>query len=230
MSAADIWLVDLALPPVQIERCAHVLDASERERAERFLRPVDRARFIMSHAALRLVLSGALACRPSSIRITADAFGKPRLADPGEGAIAFNLSHSGARALIGLAEAPSIGVDIEALRPIPDALRIAHGHFAGDETAALADLPLEARASAFFDLWTRKEAVVKALGAGLSLPLDRFSVTVPPAPPRMLRGGEAWTLATIEAGADYAATVAVPATGVTLRHHTLPTDWPDHLG
>ena len=229
MSGADVWLVDLAVAPDRLQRCGQILDPSERERADRFMRPVDRARFIASHAALRFVLAQALTRVPSSIRMIADASGKPRLVGPGEGALDFNLSHSGSRALVGLTEATAIGVDIEALRPIPDALRIARAHFAADEAAALADLMPDIRATAFFGLWTRKEAVVKALGTGLSLPLDRFSVTVPPAPPRMLRDGAAWTLATIEAGADYAATVAVPTAGVTLRYHTLPADWPDHL-
>lgn len=229
MSAADIWLVDLAMPSDRLARCAQILDESERARADRFMRPADRARFIVSHAALRLVLARALARAPSSVRMTADASGKPRLDGPVEAAIAFNLSHSGSRALIGLTDATAIGVDIEVLRPIPDALRIARTHFAADEAAALADLPPDVRAAAFFGLWTRKEAVVKALGTGLSLPLDRFSVTVPPAPPSMLRGGGPWTLAMIEAGADYAATVAVPAAGITLRHHALPANWPDRF-
>lgn len=227
MSAADIWLVDLAVPSDRLARCTQILDGSERERADRFLRPADRARFIVSHAALRLVLAGALGRAPSSIRMTADASGKPRLDGQAEGAIAFNLSHSGSRALIGLADTTAIGVDIEVLRPIPDALRIARAHFAADEAAALAELQSDVRAAAFFGLWTRKEAVVKALGTGLSLPLDRFSVSVPPVPPRMLRGQGPWTLSTIEAGPGYAATVAMPAVGITLRHHTLPADWPD---
>ena len=229
MSAADVWLVDLAVSPDRLERCAKVLDRSERERGDRFLRPVDRARFMASHAALRLVLSRARGCAPSEIRLTVDAAGKPHLAEPDGSPLAFNLSHSGARALIGLAGPAAIGVDIELMRPIPDAVRIARMHFAPDEAASLARLPDEAVEAAFFGLWTRKEAVVKALGTGLSRPLDRFSVTLPPAAPRLLRDSAGWTLAAIDAGAAYAATVAVRADNATIRSRTLPEDWPDRL-
>ena len=76
----------------------------------------------------------------------------------------------------------AIGVDVEASRPLPDALRIARSHFAPDEAASLEALPLDMREAAFFGLWTRKEAVVKALGVGLSQPLASFSVAVPPEP------------------------------------------------
>ncbi|MCJ2132804.1 4'-phosphopantetheinyl transferase superfamily protein [Methylobacterium sp. J-026] len=230
MSAADVWLVDLALSPNRLARCAHVLDRPEQDRAERFLRPADRARFIASHAALRLILAQARGCAPSQIRLIARPGGKPELISPAGGGADFNLSHSGSRALVGLCDAAAIGVDIEGLRPIPDALRIARAHFAADEAGALAALPPEMIGPAFFGLWTRKEAVVKALGTGLSAPLDRFSVTLPPTPPRLLRGGDPWTLASVEAGPLYAATVAVRAVGATIRHHTLPADWPDRLG
>jgi 4'-phosphopantetheinyl transferase len=230
LSAADVWLVDLALSPDRLERCVQVLDRAERERGDRFLRPVDRARFIASHAALRLVLAEACACAPSEIRLTAQAAGKPQLAEPAGGLLEFNLSHSGARALIGLADPTALGVDIEEIRQIPDAVRIARMHFAPDEAAALAKLPPDAIETAFFGLWTRKEAVVKALGTGLSLPLDRFSVTLPPASPRLLRDSAGWTLAAVEAGAGYAATVAVRADDAAVRHHRLPPDWPDRLG
>ncbi|MWV21667.1 4'-phosphopantetheinyl transferase superfamily protein [Methylobacterium sp. 2A] len=230
MSAVDVWLVDLAVSADQLDLCAQVLDRSERERGNRFLRLEDRARFVASHAALRLILAEARACSPSEIRLTANAAGKPNLAAPAGSAQAFNLSHSGTRALIGLGDSADIGVDIELIRPIPDAVRIARTHFAPDEAASLAKLPPHAVEPTFFGLWTRKEAVVKALGTGLSLPLNRFSVTLPPAAPRLLGNSAGWTLAAIEAGPGYAATVAVRAADIAFRHHRLSPDWPDRLG
>ncbi|MCJ2141374.1 4'-phosphopantetheinyl transferase family protein [Methylobacterium sp. E-066] len=231
MSAADIWIVDLALSPDQLDLCAAVLDAAERDRAARFLRPVDRMRYRASHAALRLILGEALGLAPAEIRLEAGAGGKPELAGSARGTLDFNLSHSGGRALIGLARGAAIGVDVEEIRPITDALRIARAHFAPDEAAALAALSPNAIDHAFFGLWTRKEAVVKALGSGLSLPLNRFSVSVPPEPPRLLRMAEggAWTLAGIDCGAGYAATIAVRSAeaGIAVRH--LRGDWPSRL-
>ncbi|MCJ2116107.1 4'-phosphopantetheinyl transferase superfamily protein [Methylobacterium sp. J-001] len=228
MSAAEVWVVDLALSLAQLEICGTVLDASERERAVRFLRPADRARYQASHAALRLILGEALGLAAGDIRLEVSAAGKPALAD---GILDFNLSHSGGRALVGLARGAAIGVDVEEMRPIPDALRIAGAHFAPDEAAALSALPPHAVSAAFFGLWTRKEAVVKALGTGLSLPLDRFSVSVPPTSARLLRmaDGGTFTLADINAGAGYAATVAVLSgqTEIAIRH--LGHGWPNRL-
>lgn len=228
MSAAEVWIVDLALSATQLELCGTVLDAKERDRAARFLRPADRARYQASHAALRLILGDALGLPPGDIRLTSGAAGKPELVD---GSVGFNLSHSGGRALVGLARTAAIGVDVEEIRLIPDVLRIARGQFASDEAAALAAQPRQAINAAFFGLWTRKEAVVKALGTGLSLPLDRFSVSVPPAPARLLRMtyGGAMTLADIDAGPDYAATAAVHSGAATIAVRHLAQDWPSRL-
>lgn len=238
MSAARVWIVDLGLSPDRLHRCDAVLDGAERLRADRFLRPADRARFVASHAALRTVLADALGLAPAEVEITAGPGGKPELAGAARGAWQFNLSHSGARAVIGIARDMPIGVDVEAVRPIVDALRIARAHFAADEVSALSRASRSTVERAFFGLWTRKEAVVKALGSGLSLPLDRFSVTVPPEAPRLLRavGDGSWTLdgpwslADLECGPDHLATVAVRSAAVAITSHRLSDDWPEHLG
>jgi 4'-phosphopantetheinyl transferase len=233
MTSAEFTVVRLGLDPDRLGPCLTLLDGEERTRAARFLRPADRARFIASHAALRVVLATALSLAPEGLSFSRDEAGRPFLAGPeGEG-LDFNLSHSGDIALIGLARGGRIGVDVEVRRPLPDALRIARTHFAADEVAALAALPPQPAQAAFFGLWTRKEAVVKALGAGLSLPLDRFSVSVPPTPPRVVRmaeGARDWTLAAVEAGPEAEATVAVPSSAVTLLENALPERWTRIIG
>lgn len=231
-AGACVWIVDLALPPPALAACDAVLAPDERARSDRFLRQEDRDRYRTSHAALRLILGRALGREPRALTFAAGPNGKPELAGAGRGGLAFNLSHSGRRALVGVSARGSIGVDVEAIRPLPDALRIARGHFAPDEADALARIPERAREAAFFGLWTRKEAVVKALGAGLALPLDHFSVTLPPAAPRLLRmtgGSAAWTLHDLDPGPDHAATAAVVGADVALVQRTLPADWPSRL-
>ena len=236
MSAAEVWLADIGVSPDRLDLCASILEDGERARADRFVRAADRARYVVSHAALRLLLAERLCLDPVEIRYTTGLNGKPDLAGTARGELAFNLSHSGARALIGLTPGTAIGVDVEVLRPLPDAVRIARAHFADDEVATLTALAPEVLETAFYGLWTRKEAVVKALGTGLSLPLNRFSVTVPPALPRLLRGapgnapGRGWTLESVDLGPGYAATVAIRSADAAIRCHTLPTDWPDRLG
>ncbi len=177
-----------------------LLSAEETARADRFLREADRT---ASSPAMRPCVWCRRECGlpPERLRFATESTGRPVLAEPAgtdhrHQPLAFrryraDRSGPGAR----------IGVDVEIRRPLPDALRIARSHFAPDETAALEALPPSQREAAFFGLWTRKEAVVKALGAGLSQPLAGFSVTVPPEPARMLRitGGSAhWTLATLD--------------------------------
>jgi 4'-phosphopantetheinyl transferase len=232
MRDATVVIVDLRLDPHHLALCLALLDPEETARAGRFARVADRARFVASHAALRVVLGRTLGIEPEALRFGADEAGRPFLAGS-DGRLDFNLSHSGDCALIGLADGARIGVDVEWRRPLPDALRIARAHFAPEETQALAALPPPAREAAFFGLWTRKEAVVKATGHGLSLALDAFSVTVPPEPARFLRGEpapRAWTLADIAAPLGYAATAAVTAAAATIRTERLPAGWLDHFG
>lgn len=232
MKDATVVVVDLRLDPAQLERCAGLLDPGETARADRFLRDEDRARFIASHAALRLVLARALATQAATLGFRQDAKGRPFLAGAG-GDLDFNLSHSGDCALVGLVRGARIGVDVEVRRPLSDALRIARAHFAPDEAESLATLPSPAREEAFFALWTRKEAVVKASGIGLSGSLAAFSVTVPPSPPRLHRPASEcgrWTLDTIEAGPGHAATAAVMGGGARFLIERLGQAWIDNFG
>lgn len=230
-----VWTVDIAAAAPWHRDCAAMLSAAETERAARFRRPEDRDRFVVSHAALRLILGRALDADPAALAFTEGPVGKPDLAEPWRGRLHFNLSHSGGRALVGLSPSAPIGVDVEALRPMPDAARVARSYFAPDEAAALAALPDEAREGAFMAVWTCKEAVVKALGTGLSMPLDRFSVSLPPAPARILsaRGGRldpsAFTLMRLEPGAGTLGAVAIAEPGANLLLRTLATGWPDRI-
>lgn len=230
-AAIQVWSVDLALSEARLARCAAWLSPDEAARADRFLRSEDRNRYVASHAALRLILSRALGTAAAAVAFSAGAAGKPELAGPHAGILHFNLSHSGTRALVGLARIAAIGVDVEAIRPIPDALRIARAHFSASEAAALAALPLDAVGPAFTGLWTRKEAVVKALGAGLSLRLDRFTLTLPPEAPRLtgIAGGDpkAWTLHHLEPGPGTVGTAAIRAPGAAVALCALPEDWLD---
>lgn len=230
MLSAEVAMVSLGLGLDRLEGCAHALDPEEKARADRFLRPDDRNRFIASHAALRVVLGAALAMPPADLRFARDGAGRPVLAEPAGRGLDFNLSHSGDLAVIGLVRGARIGVDVEARRPLPDALRIARSHFARDEVASLEALTPHRREDAFFALWTAKEAIVKALGVGLSLPLSDFSVAVAPEGPRVLRiagGAERWTLAAVDVGTDAHVTVAVTAPSCTIRLTGLPGGWAD---
>lgn len=230
---ACVWCVDLALDAPARAACADVLSAEERARAARFLRPVDRDRYVASHAALRLILGRALGRAPADLAFAERPGGKPALA--GGAGPDFNLSHSGARALVAVSPAGRIGVDVEALRPMPDAGRVARTYFAPDEAAALAARPEPERMPAFMACWTRKEAFVKAVGAGLAMPLARFSVSLPPAPAALLRLADdpaapgAWTLRHLEPGGGTVGAVALEEPDAGIDLFALPPGWPARL-
>ena len=124
-TAIQVWSVDLALSEARLARCGAWLSPDEAARADRFLRAEDRDRYRASHAALRLILARALGVAAGALAFAAGPAGKPELAGAQAGSLRFNLSHSGTRALVGVSLEAAIGVDVEALRPIPDALRIA---------------------------------------------------------------------------------------------------------
>lgn len=163
----------LALPPQALRS---LLSAEERNRVERFHRSIDRERQTAAAALLRLVLAGYLSRDPGAIELTRTEHGKPML----PGGPSFNLSHSGEWILIGIADEGRLGVDIEVVRPLSDLEALAGCTFAPDEVRALRALPQAERERAFFRAWTRKEAYLKAVGLGFSLPPDSFTVSLGP--------------------------------------------------
>ena len=127
-------------------------------------------------APFQALLAGYLGRAAADVRLEAGEFGRPRLAGADAGALHFNWSHSGDQALCAVARGIEPGVDLERLRPRPRALEIARRYFSHEETAALAALVPERRDAAFLQLWTAKEAVLKATGRGLAFGLHRLGI------------------------------------------------------
>lgn len=174
----DIWHIELAQNEQVIRACRERLSADEIERADRFYFEKDRRHFTVAHAALRQILAGYTGAAPQEIEFSFGSKGKPELLPVG--LIKFNLSHSGNMALIGVAHGVALGVDIEFVKSDFGGQEIAERFFSRHEVSTLLALPVEERTQAFFSCWTRKEAYIKALGEGLSLPLDSFDVAFGP--------------------------------------------------
>jgi 4'-phosphopantetheinyl transferase len=179
-----LWLVDLDRPA----DLQSILSADEQARAARFHFDRDRRRYITGRGSLRLILGRYLGVEPVQTRFDYTPYGRPLLADPfAVSGLRFNVSHAQAVYLLAVTRNREIGVDVEAIRPLPDALEIAGRFFAPGEQAVLRRVPAAQKEVAFFHCWTRKEAYIKALGSGLSQPLDEFEVSfLPGAPPRLL--------------------------------------------
>lgn len=219
-----VWLVDLSRTAGRLERYAGVLSSDERQRAARYAFDLPRLRFIATRKALRELLGGYLNIPPHRIRLGYGEHGKPYLAGSlAVSGLHFNLAHSGDLALLAFARGRRVGVDVEQIRPLPELMTIANRYFTANEAAQISALPEEERRAAFFACWTRKEAFIKALGAGFALPPDRFEVSLGAGePPRLVavKGmpGEAgrWTLAAWEPRPGYSAALAVEGSGWTL--------------
>jgi 4'-phosphopantetheinyl transferase len=175
----DVWTTVLRASTGDIERFSALLSADERDRQARMLAGVVRDRFTIARATLRLLAARYLGIHPGAIKFSYGPRGKPDLAGTNEG-LRFNLAHSEDVAVYAFTRGHEIGVDVERVREIPDMDRIAHRFFALDECMVLDSLPSQDRAHAFYLAWTRKEAYVKAVGDGLHIPLDSFSVTLRP--------------------------------------------------
>jgi len=192
----QLWLMSLDAPAWPSSLLHDVLDDAERARAARFHFELHRRRFAHGRGALRHLIGRALGIPPGEIRFDVGAHGKPRVtnepsAQPGATPLDFNLSHSGALMLLGLSNGAAIGVDIEVPRAVPELRAIAERNFATGEQRELLALPAESQADAFLAGWTRKEAFVKALGGGLSVPLDGFEVSLGAGvPARLLRSAD----------------------------------------
>jgi 4'-phosphopantetheinyl transferase len=208
----DCWAISLdSVPDAAGGTVTGLLSAGERERAERFRFERHRRMYVSTHAALRLLLSRYLQVPPLSLTIAADPNGRPVL--PYCSGLHFNLSHSGTLALVVASCLAPVGVDIEEIRDVPDFVDIARRFFAQDEVDQILRLPEAERLSGFFATWTRKEAYVKALGLGLSFPLDAFSTGRPNGAPKVSHAGGPVdlnsTLADLSCDGAYHAALAV---------------------
>ena len=208
-----VWHASLSQPPATIAALAGWLNPAEEARAARFHFEHHRQHFIVGRGLLRLLLSHYLDLAPGDVQLVYTSHSKPHL--PG-GQLQFNLSHAGERVVYAFARDRALGVDIEQLRALPDAESIARRFFAPAEAARFMALPAPLRPAGFFNCWTRKEAFIKAVGEGLSYPLDIFEVTLAPDEPARLihiQGSEAaaaeWDLQVLHPETGYVAALVV---------------------
>jgi 4'-phosphopantetheinyl transferase len=182
-----LWLFSLAASPTASAAQAKLLSGDETARADRFHFARDRVGFIAGRASLRRILGHYLEADPAALAFSYGPAGKPDLRAPSGGkAVKFNLSHSAGWALLAVTRGRELGVDLERLRVEADLAAVARRFFAPAEFQALAAFAPPLDAQAFCACWTRKEALLKAFGAGLSLPLDGFCVSIDPRQPARL--------------------------------------------
>jgi len=168
-----VWLMELDRPPLAPARLSTTLSADERQRAARFHNPHTGARYATLHLQLRRLLAHYSGIPAAALQFALGKQGKPLLR---QHPLHFNSSRSSQLGLVAICADAEVGIDIEHHRPVIDHQPIARSYFSSAERAALAALPANRQISAFHQIWTRKEAYLKALGVGLTRSLDGFSV------------------------------------------------------
>lgn len=216
MVGVRVWWARLALLPPWY---AEVMTEVERARHDRMVRTADRRRFAMGCVLLRVVAGRSLGSAPEALVVDrtcggcGQPHGRPTLA--GHPDLRVSLSHSGERVVLALAGGVEVGVDVERVRPHGDLERMAGKFLSPAERDAWSAVPPPLREEAFATYWTRKEAVVKATGDGLSTPIGRVEVSPPGSPPALTawQGREPLvartTLHALDAGPGYVAHLAV---------------------
>ena len=169
----DVWTWRLGASDADLALLICVLSADERARASRFVGARDREQFIVGRARLRQILASYLALPPEAVRFSYGKHGKPLLSRYPH-APSFNLSHSGDLAALAVSGCGAVGIDVEQLRPV--GTEIGQRFFTDNENAILARMRGRRRVETFFRCWTRKEALVKANGRGLTGGLQLFDV------------------------------------------------------
>jgi 4'-phosphopantetheinyl transferase len=170
-----VWSVEIGAAGSKWSRRCGVLTPDERARAGEFRLEAPRRRFVVARSVLRLLLGSYLATPPAVIELAVDPHGKPRLANRGRRTVHFNVAHSADLALIALAQY-AVGVDVEAVRAVSHADHIARRYFHPHETHALTTATASERDELFMRCWTCKEAVLKAIGIGVTGSLASFEV------------------------------------------------------
>ncbi len=174
-----IWWVSLAPRAETLVEWRALLSADEQARAERYHFERDRLHFIAGRAFLRLRLGAYLGVEPARLVFDYSPLGKPALKMTVEGrTLLFNFSNSADRALAVFHWQQPLGVDLEWVHPMPDEDGFARQFFCAAEIALLGSRKGMAKRETFFELWTCKEALLKAMGDGLNRPINEVEVAL----------------------------------------------------
>jgi len=207
-----VWRIHLKDLDREMTQLDSILSRDEWRRAQGFRFERDQRQFTLSHWALRTILSKYLKLEADEIEFTHNRFGKPRLV--GYERLKFNLSHSGGMALVAIAENTEVGVDVEVLDGSIGFIGLAKRFFSETEYQEIVSSSGSEQSVAFFRCWTGKEAIVKAKGEGLSIPLDSFSISLTKSATQVVSlemeegGSSIWTLESLDVSERYFGSVA----------------------
>lgn len=221
----QVWSAALDIGTDTLNACRALLSKDENDKASRFHFGQDTIHYIAARGFLRSLLARHISINPEQIIFDYGLYGKPTLTQEHNlQGLNFNLSHSGGIALCAIAYQRNLGIDIEKKRYIKDCKDVAQSCLTQEELESLIPLSKEEYSTGFLKLWTQKEAYIKALGQGLSYPLQEFCIPyksgVVPIfaydrhdPQQKGR----WEFHDIDTTNDYIATLAVEGSGTLIQ-------------
>ncbi len=219
------WRLSLSSLASFEDSSSQILSEDEKVRAAKYRFAKDRSRFLLGRTTLRIMLGNYLGQSPEQIRFAVSRFGKLSLQIPrDEFDLRFNVSHSGDVILLAFALRAELGIDVEEIRPMSDRDAVAKRCLSPQQFQEFRQGVFGDKQLAFFRFWTRKEALIKALGTGLSQPLTEFDVTLDPAfPPALTRASadfgdlNDWTLHELDTPVGYQAALAIHDKAYSLK-------------
>lgn len=213
--ADDLTLALFEIPSVTSQQDFALLSEAERARSARFVFEPDRSRFVTTRAALRRLLASRCDTTPADVVIETDSLGRPHLAGMARTAapdLDFNVSHSGSLSAVSLSRGRRIGVDLEWHERISGLREIELQVMGVLERQMLERLQSEDYTRAFLGCWTRKEAIIKAIGVGVRYPLATIDIPLVPADGAVefhATDGQVWSVATVEVNTNYTLSLAI---------------------
>jgi len=221
-----VWATTLTPTSADFETRAKTLSAEETERAHKFKFEKHRNRFIAGRGALRQILAPYLGANPTDLLFSYSSNGKPQLAnDSAIKGIHFNLAHSENVALVAVTRIGNVGVDVEHVRPVENVDHLVARFFSARENEAFQKVPDREKPVAFFNLWTRKEALLKATGEGITRSLSLVEVSFLPGEPAQLLAiaGDAakaaeWALRDFSPAKSFAGAVAIRSRNIIVQY------------
>ena len=222
-----VWQASLSQSDSLYKALTETLAAGELARADRFKFEKDRRRYSIGRGILRNILGRYREVEPASLEFAYSDHGKPFLADAASDSLYFNLSHSADQMLLAVGHHAELGIDVEFMRRNIELLDIAKRFFSANELGYIMQQPSTQLRELFFSCWTRKEAFIKAVGSGLSFPLESFAVDLSLDENISLLKTEwdederfEWTLLDIPVDVNYKAAVAIKSKDVTVKRFT----------
>ncbi|MCB0283487.1 MAG: 4'-phosphopantetheinyl transferase superfamily protein [Calditrichaeota bacterium] len=222
-NVVHLWLLNYKKCQEKLNEILPVLSPEEKQRGDKFYFENDKNRYIITKGTLKKILSRMLNTETREIAFGYNEHGKPYLESAPN--LYFNVSHSGNFGLIAITPISEIGVDVERFRHKMTREDIARRFFSKKEINDYLSLDIDQRLQGFFNCWTRKEAFIKAVGLGLSLPLNTFDVSLKPGANAEILAirkphddPEKWTMKNVLIDNEYAAAFTLRAVNFETKY------------